>query len=73
MVQATEKSHLVQVLSSGYVNFIQVYDAMHGFIFVSEFAENEIFACQMSKIHAPGVVILETFIHNLCILFNHVG
>jgi len=53
MVQATEKSHLVQVLSSGYVNFIQVYDIMHGLIFVSEFAENEKLACQTSKNHFP--------------------
>ena len=32
-----EKSHLVQLLSSGYVNFIQVYDVLNGFIFTSEF------------------------------------
>ena len=37
----TEKSHLVQVLSSGYVNFIQVYDVFNGLIFASEFDENE--------------------------------
>ncbi len=64
----TEKSHLVQVLSTGYANFIQAYDVMNGFIFASEFDENKIFAFQMRETHFPGVEILETFLENLCIL-----
>ena len=32
----SEKIHLIQVLSSGYVNFIQVFDMVHGSILGSE-------------------------------------
>ena len=65
----TEKSHLVQVLSSGYVNFIQVYDVLNGFIFASEFDENTNLICHMSLTHSPTVEPLENFFHNLGALF----
>jgi hypothetical protein len=61
----TEKSHLVQVLSSGYVNFIQVYDIMHCSIFASEFDEFEMLVCHRSETHFPTVQTLETFLQNL--------
>ena len=51
----TEKSHLVQVLSSGYVHFIQVNDVMNGFIFASEFDKNKNLTCQTSSTHFPTV------------------
>jgi hypothetical protein len=65
----TEKSHLVQVLSSGYVNFIQAYDVMNGFIFASEFDKNKNLICQTSPTHFPTVAPLEDFVHNLGVLF----
>ena len=43
-------------------------DVMNGFIFASEFAENEILACQKRESNFPGVETLETFLENLCIL-----
>ncbi len=36
-----DKTHLVNLLSSGYLDFIQVYDVMHGSIFKS-FVENSV-------------------------------
>ena len=65
----TEKSHLVQVLSSGYVNFIQAYDVMNGFIFASEFDKNKNLICQTSSTHFPTEEPLEDFFHNLGVLF----
>ena len=61
----TEKSHLVQVLSSGYINFIQVYDIMHFSIFASEFDKFKKLVCHRSETHYPTVQTLETFLHNL--------
>jgi hypothetical protein len=54
----TEKSHLVQMLSSGYVNFIQVYDVMNGFIFASEFDKNKNLISQTRSIHNLGVLFV---------------
>ena len=65
----TEKSQIVQVLSSGYVNFIKVYDIMNGFIFVSEFDENKNHICHMSQSHFPTAESLENFFHDLGVLF----
>ena len=65
----TEKSQLVQLLSYGYVNFIQDYDIMNGFIFASEFDENKNLLCHMSLAHSPTVEPLENFFHNLGFLF----
>jgi hypothetical protein len=65
----TEKSHLVQVLSSGYVNFIQAYDVMNGFIFASEFDKNKNLICQTSSTHFPTEDPLEDLFHNLGVLF----
>ncbi len=65
----TKKSHLVQVLSSGYVNFIQAYDVMSGFIFASEFDKNKNLICQTSSTHFPTEEPLEDFFHNLGVLF----
>ena len=64
-----ETLHLVQLLSSGYVNFIQVYDVLNGFIFTSEFDKNMNLMCHMSQTHFPVVEPLETFFHNLGVLF----
>jgi hypothetical protein len=65
----TEKSQLVELLSSGYINFIQDYDIMNGFIFVSEFDENNNLICHMSQTLSPAVEPLEDFFHNLGIFF----
>jgi len=64
-----DKSNLVQVLSSGYVNFLQVYDVLNGLIFASEFDENKNLICHMSLTHSPVVEPLDTFFHNLGVLF----
>jgi hypothetical protein len=64
----TEKSHLTQVQSSGYVNFIQLYDIIHWSIFASEFDEFEKLICHRSETHFPKVETLDTFIQNLWIL-----
>ena len=50
-----EKSHLFHVLSSGYVNFIQAYDVMNGFIFASEFDKNKDLICHVSPTDSPAV------------------
>jgi hypothetical protein len=60
--------HLVQLLSYGYINFIQVY-VLNGFIFASEFDENKNLICHMSQTHFSTVEPLETFFHNLGVLF----
>ena len=65
----TEKSHLVQVLSSGCINFIQAYDVMNGFIFASEFDKNRNLICQTSSTHFPTEEPLEDSFHNLGVLF----
>ena len=65
----TEKSQLVQLLSSGYVNFIQVYDVLNGFIFASEFDENKNLVCHMCPTHSSAVEPLEDFFHNLGLLY----
>jgi hypothetical protein len=65
----TEKSQLVELLSSGYVNFIQVYDVMNGFNFASEFDEIKNIICHMIQTLSPAVEPLEDFFHNLGVLF----
>ena len=65
----TEKSHLVQLLSSGYVNFIQAYDVMNGFVFASEFDKHKNLICQTSSTHLQTVEPLEDFFHNLGLLY----
>ena len=65
----SETSHLVQALSSGDVNFIQVYDVMIGYIFSSECVNKEV-PFQRCPTDFPVVGSLETFIENLCMLFT---
>ena len=64
-----DKSNLVQVPSSGYVNFLQVYDVLNGLIFASEFDENKYLICRMISTHFPAVEPLDNLFHNLGVLF----
>ena len=64
----SETSHLVQALSSGYVNFIQVYDVMIGYIFSSECVNKEL-PFRRCPTDFPVVGSLETFLENLGTLF----
>jgi hypothetical protein len=64
-----EKSHFIQLLSSGYVKFIQVYDVLNGFIFTFEFDENKNLTCHTSQTHFPAAENLGTFFHDLGVLF----
>ncbi len=65
----TEKSHLVQVLSSGYDNFLQAYDVTNGFIFASEFDKHKNLICHRSSTYFPTDETLDNFFHNLGVLF----
>ena len=65
----TEKSHLVQVLSSGYYNFLQAYDVTNGFIFASEFDKHKNLICHRSSTYFPTDETLDNFFHNLGVLF----
>ena len=63
-----DKTHLVNLLSSGYLDFIQVYDVMHGSIFKS-FVENSVvddsmdLACQEADTSFPDDGSLRAFLH----------
>ncbi len=63
-----DKTHLIDVLSSGYVNFIQVYDIMNGSIFGSEIDDKGQCTCHNVDTNFPAVGTLGTFLTNIWVL-----
>lgn len=69
----SDKTHLVNLLTTGYLDFIQVYDVMHGSIFKSDVDENMLddsmdLACQEADTSFLDDGSLRTFLHNICVL-----
>ena len=63
-----DKTHLVNLLSSGYVNFIQVYDNMSCSIFRSEIDDKRQCNCLNVNTNFPAVGTLGTFLTNIWVL-----
>ena len=63
-----DKTHLVNLLSTGYLDFIQVYDVMHGSIFKSDVDNSMDLAYQEADTSFPDDGSLGTFLHNTCML-----
>ena len=63
-----DKTHLINVLSSGYVNFLQVCDIMNGSIFGSEIDDNGQCICHHLETNFPAVGTLGTFLTNMWVL-----
>ena len=63
-----DKTHLVNVLSSGYVNFIQVYDIMNGSVIGSESDDKGQCTCHHLETNFPAVGTLGTFLTNMWVL-----
>ena len=60
-----DKTHLNNVLSSGDVNFIQIYDIMNGSIFGSEIDDKGQCTCHNVGTTFPAVGTLGTFLTNM--------
>jgi hypothetical protein len=63
-----DKTHLVNLLSAGYSDFIQVYDVMHGSIFKPDVDDRMDLSCQQADTSFPDDGSLRTFLHNICVL-----
>ena len=63
-----DKAHLLNVLSSGYVNFIQDDDIMNGSIFGSEIDDKGQCTCHNVDTNFPAVWTLGTFLANIWVL-----
>ncbi len=63
-----DKTHLINVLSSGYVNFIQVYDIMNGSVIGSESDYKRQCTCHHLETNFPAVETLGTFLTNMWLL-----
>ncbi len=63
-----DKTNLVNVLLSGYVNVLQVYDIMNGSIFGSEIDDNGQCTCHNVGTNFPVVGTLGTFLTNIWVL-----
>ena len=63
-----DKTHLINVLSSGYVNFIQVYDIMNGSVFGSEIDDKGECTFHHLEANFPIVGTLGTFLTNIWVL-----
>ncbi len=63
-----DKTHLVSILSSGYVNFIQVYDVLNGSIFGSEIDNKRECTCHNVDKNFSVVGTLGTFLTNIWVL-----
>ena len=66
--KTADKTHLISVLSSGYVNFVQVYDIMNGSIFGSEIDDKRQCICHHLETNFPAVRTLGTFLTNMWVL-----
>jgi hypothetical protein len=63
-----DKTHLVNLLSAGYLDFIQIYDVMHGFISKPDVDDKMLLPCQQADTSYPQQGSLGTFLHNICVL-----
>ena len=63
-----DKTHLINVQSSGYVNFIQVDDIMNGSISGSKFDDKGECICHHLETNFPAVGTLGTFLTNMWVL-----
>ena len=63
-----DKTHLIYVLSSGYVNFIQDYEIMNGSIFGSKIDAKGECICHHLETNFPAVGTLGTFLTNMWVL-----
>ena len=63
-----DKTNLINVLSSGYVNFIQVYDIMNGSVIGSESDDKAQCPCRHLETNFPAVGTLGTFLTNMWVL-----
>ena len=68
-----DETHLVNLLTAGYLDFIQIYDVMHGSIFKSDVDDSIVddsmdLACREADTSFPYDGSLRTFLHNICVL-----
>ena len=68
-----DETHLVNLLTAGYLDFIQIYDVMHGSIFKSDVDDSMVddsmdLACREADTSFPYDGSLRTFLHNICVL-----
>ena len=63
-----DKTHLINVPSSGYVIFVQVYDIMNGSVFGSEIDDKGQCICHHLETNFPAAGILGTFLTNMWVL-----
>ncbi len=68
-----DETHLVNLLTAGYLDFIQIYDVMHGSIFKSDVDDSMVddsmdLACQEADTSFPYDGSRRTFLHNICVL-----
>ncbi len=63
-----DKTHLVNLLSAGYLDFIQIYDVMHGFIFKPDVDDKMLLPSQQADASYPQQGSLGAFLRNICVL-----
>ncbi len=63
-----DKTHLVNLLSAGYLDFIKVYDVKHCSIFKPDVDDRMDLSCQQAGASYPQQGSLGTFLHNICVL-----